>query len=355
MFKKTVLKKCIILFIIFLLMFSAVAISVFADGEKGEKTEQSEDINEGDKEWFSFFKDILNVGFSSVAFILSLVSLHRSRSETVRVYYDKFEEERYKQARHVLYSYRNIKITNEVTKDDLIKAEQLTDYDFRKLIEACPLSDDEKKDNALFEKEKYPIRWIALMLKDRDNPEREKYNSENLTLKDYGAVKNSVSLIANFYQEWGILCRRGYLPMWVFDSSAGYNLIRLYLASYDFVEKSRAQNSFYARDFQWLCEKVYEIHTKGGLKGKRNNERVYRSPLAPVLRFSVNIGKAKEFKYGIDKSIENDTEFFGFETSKNARYVEEINSFAFRSLYKDKRENKAAKNSAANRKSKVKK
>ena len=298
MTKRIIIKKCLILFLIAMLSFSVFALNVFADDNPSE--EQSIQNGTEEKEGFDFFKEAVNIMFSSVAFVLSLVSLHRSRSETVRMYYDKFEGKDYKKARDILYSYRNIKVARSLDRDG--------------------------RDCKTF--------WHEALMKDIDSvKEISKYNKKDLKLEDYDNVKSAASLIANFYQEWGILCRKRYLPMWVFDSSAGYNLIRLYLACSDFIKESRKQNVYYAKDFQWLCEKVYEIHTKKGLSGKSADERYYRSCLTGVRRWFANA--FKKDKYAIDISMDKEIEFFGFETGRNENYINEKDSFAFRSLYSD--------------------
>lgn len=76
------------------------------------------------------------------------------------------------------------------------------------------------------------------------------YNTEEpLTIQDEQAAK-----VINFFQHWGLLARKKYLPMWVFESGAGAGAIRLYEATKQCIKAKREKNNdkTYASDFEWL-------------------------------------------------------------------------------------------------------
>ena len=64
------------------------------------------------------------------------------------------------------------------------------------------------------------------------------------------------SKIANFYQMWGLLYKNGSLPIWIFKTSAGYNLLRLYDAIEDIIKEKQKENPLYAKEFIDLCDTV---------------------------------------------------------------------------------------------------
>lgn len=76
------------------------------------------------------------------------------------------------------------------------------------------------------------------------------YNAEQpLSIQDEQAAE-----VINFLQHWALLARKGYLPMWVFESGAGAGAIRLYETTEQCIKAKREKNSdkTYASDFEWL-------------------------------------------------------------------------------------------------------
>lgn len=62
------------------------------------------------------------------------------------------------------------------------------------------------------------------------------------------------SIIVNFFHHWGLLAKKHYLPLWVFDSGSGSGIIRLYDLTKGYIMERRQihQDSTYASDFEWL-------------------------------------------------------------------------------------------------------
>lgn len=80
------------------------------------------------------------------------------------------------------------------------------------------------------------------------------YNTkEPLTIQDEQAAE-----VINFFQHWGLMARKKYLPMWVFESGAGAGVIRLYRVTEQCIlDKRKANNdNTYASDFEWLYHKL---------------------------------------------------------------------------------------------------
>lgn len=62
------------------------------------------------------------------------------------------------------------------------------------------------------------------------------------------------SIIVNFFHHWGLLAKKHYLPLWVFDSGSGSGVIRLYDLTKGYIMERRQvhQDSTYASNFEWL-------------------------------------------------------------------------------------------------------
>lgn len=65
------------------------------------------------------------------------------------------------------------------------------------------------------------------------------YNrAEPFFVDDVDAARNA-AMIINFFQHWGLLSRKHYLPIWVFDSGSGAGTIRLYELTKNFIIQMR--------------------------------------------------------------------------------------------------------------------
>lgn len=80
-------------------------------------------------------------------------------------------------------------------------------------------------------------------------------NPSNLKMKD---IELSVSKISSFFHLWGLLAKKGYLPLWVFESASGIAVCRLYYASIEVINNKRKKNPLYAENFEWLTNKIIE-------------------------------------------------------------------------------------------------
>jgi len=70
------------------------------------------------------------------------------------------------------------------------------------------------------------------------------------------------SIICSFFHFWGLMVRKKYLPIWVFESASGIAIIRLYDILKDFIDEHRISNPFYAEHFEWLVCSVKRKYRK---------------------------------------------------------------------------------------------
>ena len=147
--------------------------------------------------------------------LVGLSSISTTSLDNVREYFASGEKKDIADARHVLYNYRNLKIKYGKTVHD-------EDFD----------------------------EWIKETLNEEDD--------KDFYVKDKKAVYDASSKVLNFYQMWGLLQSRNFLPIWVFDTTSGYNMIRIYEATIDIIEEKRESNRLYAGHVQDLCVRVNE-------------------------------------------------------------------------------------------------
>lgn len=123
-----------------------------------------------------------------------------------------------------------------VEKDDIVKARHLL-YKYRDFVLERGISVCHKNPN------------FDEIASHYDSDEAE----TPLTEKN---IRNAASKMANFYQMWGLLHKNGLLPIWVFNTSSGENLIRIYDTIEDIIDAKREKNSLYGDEFVALCKKV---------------------------------------------------------------------------------------------------
>ncbi len=160
--------------------------------------------------------------------LVGISSIFTASLDNVREYFATGEREEIADARHILYNYRNIKIKY---------GKSVYDKDFDEWLKANISEDD----------------------KDFIVPGKEQ-------------VFTAASRVANFYQMWGLLQYRNFLPIWVFDTTSGYNVIRLYQAVEDIIEYKRGANPLYAGHFEDLCKRINSKYKKV-IKQCRGSER----------------------------------------------------------------------------------
>lgn len=81
----------------------------------------------------------------------------------------------------------------------------------------------------------------------------DKEIGESIDLND-----KDVAFVVNFFHHWGLLAKKHYLPLWVFDYGSGAGVIRLYEHSESFIKKRREihKDNTYAFGFEWLYCKL---------------------------------------------------------------------------------------------------
>ena len=82
---------------------------------------------------------------------------------------------------------------------------------------------------------------------------RHIYNSTKFTLDDEEAA-----IVVNFFHHWGLLVKKHYLPIWVFDSGTGKGACRLYEKVSTYIARRRVDHNdpTYAEHYQWLYMKL---------------------------------------------------------------------------------------------------
>jgi len=157
---------------------------------------------------FSVVSGLTSIG----SLVVAIFTIVNDSVSNVRSYYEACEDEKITKARHLLYKYR--------------------DFMIEEGISVCHKNPD--------------FDEIA-----------SKYSSDEdetpLTEKN---VREAASKMANFYQMWGLLHKNGLLPGWVFSTSAGKNLIRIYDTIEDIIAEKRKKNRLYGEEFVLLCEKI---------------------------------------------------------------------------------------------------
>ena len=126
-------------------------------------------------------------GIGSV--IMGISSIFSASLDNVREYYATGDSKEMASARHVLYNYRYIKIKFGKTVFD-------DDFD----------------------------EWV----KENIDPD-----SSILRLTDKNEVLAAAAVTADFFQMWGLLQSKNFLPMWVFETASGYSIIKLYEGAAD--------------------------------------------------------------------------------------------------------------------------
>lgn len=67
-----------------------------------------------------------------------------------------------------------------------------------------------------------------------------------------------MAMVVNYFHHWGILAKKHYLPLWVFDEGSGAGVMRLYEKSEEYIELCRKKHgdNTYASGFVWLYKAV---------------------------------------------------------------------------------------------------
>lgn len=78
--------------------------------------------------------------------------------------------------------------------------------------------------------------------------------SKNYNIKE--KYSESKAKVCNFFHFWGLMNRKGYLPIWVFEGSSGVQVVKLFFILYGDIIESRKQNKFYAIEFERLVKRI---------------------------------------------------------------------------------------------------
>ncbi|WP_133118812.1 DUF4760 domain-containing protein [Chryseomicrobium excrementi] len=67
----------------------------------------------------------------------------------------------------------------------------------------------------------------------------------------------AASEICSFFNFWGMMVRKKFLPIWVFKSASGPSIVRLYIILEDFItERRKTNNEYYALEFEYLIKRI---------------------------------------------------------------------------------------------------
>ena len=63
-----------------------------------------------------------------------------------------------------------------------------------------------------------------------------------------------IAIVINFFHHWGLLAKKHYLPLWIFDSGSSAGVIRLYELCCSYIKARRKEHNdnTYASNFEWL-------------------------------------------------------------------------------------------------------
>lgn len=70
------------------------------------------------------------------------------------------------------------------------------------------------------------------------------------------------SNVVSFYDFWGLMVKKHYLPKWTFQDSSLYTLRQAWENVKPYVEYRRITQPVYASHFEWLIEKIKEKPTR---------------------------------------------------------------------------------------------
>ena len=87
-------------------------------------------------------------------------------------------------------------------------------------------------------------------------------------------ILSAASTTNDFFQMWGLLQNKNFLPMWVFETASGYSIIKLHEAVDEINTQNRETNPFYGLQFRDLCVRISNKYKKA-IKQCRENETEY--------------------------------------------------------------------------------
>lgn len=85
------------------------------------------------------------------------------------------------------------------------------------------------------------------------------YNQNNhaeLILDELKTHSDEVSQVISYYDFWGLMVKKGYLPKWAFQASSKFTTINIYNKTKPYIEYRRLGQPDYASHFKWLISKI---------------------------------------------------------------------------------------------------
>ncbi|WP_206759420.1 DUF4760 domain-containing protein [Guptibacillus hwajinpoensis] len=92
-----------------------------------------------------------------------------------------------------------------------------------------------------------------------DTPEMTKarhniYESEN---KGVDLDPEAATLICSFFHFWGMMVKKGFLPLWIFKSASGPSIVRLHHLVTPYIAQRRlSNNKYYGEGFEYLAKRI---------------------------------------------------------------------------------------------------
>ncbi len=102
------------------------------------------------------------------------------------------------------------------------------------------------------------VHNFFLTMESPDFIDARHYVYNNVIKIDDPISSEKAAYITNFFHHWGYLAKKGFLPMWVFDSASGAGAVRLYEHTKDYIRQVREKHNdpTYAEYFEWLYLKI---------------------------------------------------------------------------------------------------
>lgn len=75
-------------------------------------------------------------------------------------------------------------------------------------------------------------------------------------------ILDAAGIQINFFQMWGLLQNKGFLPMWVFETASGYSIIKLHQSIEEILLERRETNPYYGCQFTDLCKRIIKKNKK---------------------------------------------------------------------------------------------
>ena len=128
-----------------------------------------------------------------------------------------------------------------------------------RVAETQRLEAEESKAAAEAQRRESELRAAAQYFLPGDSPEQQAVRRRVWNANGPEQISNEdASQVASYWHFWGMMVRRGLLPLWVFEGSSGVRVKQYFEKLTPFVEAIRRTNPFYASEFEWLANRVSE-------------------------------------------------------------------------------------------------